>query len=48
MLFRSALTDLGFAAPFRAAAIALASVYLVGILALPFAPETHGRPLPEE
>jgi MFS family permease len=33
--------------PFRYAAIAIACVYLVGLLALPFAPETKGRPLPE-
>ena len=38
----------GVAAPFRAAAIALASIYLVGVLTAGFAPETKGRPLPEE
>ncbi len=38
----------GLASPFRAAAISLASVYLVGVVAMRFAPETRGRPLPEE
>lgn len=38
----------GYASPFRAAAISLASIYLVGVVAAWFAPETMGRPLPEE
>jgi len=40
--------DSGFAAPFRAAAISLSSVYLLGAVTVLFAPETKGRPLPEE
>ena len=40
--------DAGYTAPFRAAAIALASIYLVGVFAMPFAPETKGKPLPQE
>jgi MFS family permease len=44
VLFR----DAGYTAPFRAAAISLASVYLVGAVAMFFAPETKGKPLPEE
>jgi hypothetical protein len=32
---------------FRTAAIAMASIYLVGIVALIWAPETKDRPLPE-
>jgi hypothetical protein len=44
VLFR----DAHFATPFRAAAIALSSVYLIGAVAVLFAPETKGRPLPEE
>lgn len=40
--------DTGFAAPFRAAAISLSSIYLLGIVAMLFAPETKGLPLPEE
>ena len=44
MLFSHA----GFASPFRSAAISLASVYLVGVFVMPFAPETRGKPLPEE
>jgi len=38
----------GFDSPFRAAAISLASVYLVGVFTMPFAAETKGKPLPEE
>jgi MFS family permease len=38
----------GYAAPFRAAAISLASVYLIGVIAMRFAPETHNKPLPAE
>lgn len=33
--------------PFRYAAVAMCSVFAVGLLALPFAPETKGKPLPE-
>lgn len=39
--------SLGYAEPLRPAAIALASVYLVGLAALPWLPETKGEPLPE-
>jgi MFS family permease len=38
----------GFTAPFRAAAIALSSVYILGVIAMLFAPETAGQPLPED
>jgi MFS family permease len=38
----------GYSAPFRAAAISLASVYLIGVIAMRFAPETHNKPLPAE
>jgi len=33
---------------FREAAMAMSLVYLVGMLALIWAPETKGQPLPEE
>jgi MFS family permease len=33
--------------PFRYAAIALSSVFFIGLFTLPFAPETKGKPLPE-
>lgn len=33
--------------PFRYAGMTMCSVFLVGLLALPFAPETRGQPLPE-
>jgi hypothetical protein len=31
----------------RYAGITMCAAFLIGILALPFAPETKGRPLPE-
>ena len=33
--------------PLRAAGLAMCGVFVVGLLALPFAPETRGQPLPE-
>jgi MFS family permease len=39
--------SLGYDMPLRAAAIALATIYLVGLGILPFAPETKDHPLPE-
>lgn len=44
----SAFANAGYATPFRYAAMTLSSIYLVGILAVVFAPETKGKPLPEE
>ncbi len=41
-------SDAGFESPFRVAAMSLASIYLVGVFTMPFAPETRGKPLPEE
>lgn len=38
----------GYASPFRAAAISLASIYLLGAITALFAPETKGKPLPTE
>jgi hypothetical protein len=37
----------GASLPLRGAAVSLATVYLLGLVAAYFAPETHGRPLPE-
>lgn len=37
----------GFAEPQRYAGLAMCSVFLVGLLVLPFLPETKGQPLPE-
>ncbi len=37
----------GHEEPMRPAGIAMCSVFLIGLLALPFAPETNGKPLPE-
>ena len=33
--------------PMRPAAMLMCSVFVIGLLALPFAPETKGKPLPE-
>lgn len=44
VMFRNA----GFSTPFRAAAISLASIYVLGAVTMLFAPETKGKPLPEE
>jgi MFS family permease len=33
--------------PFRYAAFTLATVFILGLIVLPFAPETKGKPLPE-
>src|SRR5581483_2283240 len=33
--------------PFRYAGVAMCSVFLIGLLALPFLPETKNKPLPE-
>jgi len=37
----------GQAEPLRFAGVTLSSVFLIGLMVLPFAPETRGRPLPE-
>lgn len=37
----------GFDEPMRYAGLTMCSVFLLGLIALPFAPETRGKPLPE-
>jgi MFS family permease len=37
----------GFPEPLRVAGVAMCLVFFLGLLALPFAPETRGQPLPE-
>ena len=37
----------GYAEPMRYAGVTMCLVFLVGLAALPFAPETKGKPLPE-
>ncbi|MFN8009385.1 MAG: MFS transporter [Terriglobia bacterium] len=44
----SVYASAGYASSFRIAAITLSSVYLIGVVAVLFAPETKGKPLPEE
>jgi hypothetical protein len=34
--------------PLRYSAMAMCSIFVVGLLVLPFAPETKGQPLPED
>jgi MFS family permease len=37
----------GYPEPMRYAGVAMSAVFLIGLLVLPFAPETKGKPLPE-
>ncbi|MBL9124731.1 MAG: MFS transporter [Planctomycetaceae bacterium] len=37
----------GYEEPMRYAGVAMCGIFLIGLLALPFAPETKGQPLPE-
>jgi MFS family permease len=37
----------GFAEPMRYAGVTMCAIFLIGLIALPFAPETRGKPLPE-
>lgn len=43
---QGAFHEAGFTEPFRAAAITVSMLYLLGLAVLPFAPETKGQPLP--
>lgn len=45
---REWLAHMGFEHPFRAGAVVLSGIYFVGLLALVWAPETKGKPLPED
>ena len=38
----------GYPEPMRYAGVTMSLAFLIGLAALPFAPETHGQPLPEE
>jgi MFS family permease len=40
-------TFAGYAEPMRYAGVTMSAVFLLGLVALPFAPETKGQPLPE-
>jgi len=45
---RDALRALEFANPFRVGMVILSGIYLLGLVVLIWAPETRGRPLPED
>ncbi|MGB9624217.1 MAG: MFS transporter [Phycisphaerae bacterium] len=45
---RDALTALHFEHPFRIGAVIVSAIYVLGLAALIWAPETKGQPLPEE
>ncbi len=45
---REAFTNAGFTEVFRSVSVALASVYIIGLLVLIWAPETKGKPLPTD
>src|SRR5205807_3585577 len=40
-------TAKGYAEPMRYAGVTMSLIFLLGLLALPFAPETAGKPLPD-
>ena len=42
------LGRMGFAEPFRVAAVLMCSIFVLGIITLIWAPETKGQPLPED
>ena len=43
-----ALSKIGVTSPFRAVAIIMCSIYVIGLIALIWAPETKGKPLPTD
>ena len=51
--FSAVLTQQVFAGydaplPYRYSAMAMCAIFLIGLIVLPFAPETKGKPLPED
>jgi len=42
------LKENAVAEPFRVAAVIMCSIFFVGMIALLWAPETKGKPLPED
>jgi hypothetical protein len=44
----SVLKEQSVPEPFRVAAIIMCSIFFVGMVALVWAPETKGKPLPED
>jgi len=43
-----AVADAKSALPLRYSAMAMCAIFFIGLLTLPFAPETKGKPLPED
>ena len=48
MLLTSMFFEMGFSEPIRTAAVIMSSIYILGIVALIWAPETKDQPLPED
>ena len=46
--YRTVLANRGLEDPFRVAAVIMCSIFFVGMIALIWAPETKGKPLPED
>jgi hypothetical protein len=44
----TSMANSGVSEPFRKAAMALSLIFLLGLVALIWAPETKGKPLPED
>ena len=48
MLTKEVFVNCAVPLPYRYSAMTMCVIFLVGLAALPFAPETKGQPLPEE
>jgi MFS family permease len=48
MYLKASFMEMGFSEPIRTAAVLMSFIYLLGIVALIWAPETKDQPLPED